>query len=110
MFHEPAMKRLARFGAVVLLACCAPARAEPLDLTGCVRLAIAHNPELQDVVDTAVSAVLGREVPLAEYNVKVVPAVSGGLQGGNNTNQRYALDLSRKVLLTGTKVELDGGT
>ena len=84
--------------------------ADPLDLTACVRLALAHNPALQDVVDSEVSAILGREVPLAEYHVKAVPAVSGGVQGGNNTNQHYALDLSRKFLLTGTKIEVGGGT
>jgi outer membrane protein len=102
-----------RFGVAVALSIAAleaAAFAEPLDLTGCVQLALAHNPALQDAVDSEVSAILGREVPLAEYHVKAVPAVSGGVQGGNNTNQQYALDLSRKVLLTGTKIELNGGT
>lgn len=86
------------------------ARAEPLDLAGCVRVALAHNPDVQDAADSAVSAVLGREVPLAEYAFQVVPAVTGGLQGGNNTNQRYNLDLTRRLLLTGTKIGLNGGT
>src|SRR5258708_4023327 len=75
-----------------------PPQPGPVDRPACVRLALAHNPEMQDAADSAVSAVLAREVPLAEYHLKFVPAVSGGLQGGNNTNQRYDLAVSRKLL------------
>ena len=53
---------------------------------------------------------LGRDVPLADYHFKAVPSVSGGLQGDNNTNQRYDLELSRKLMLTGTQIDLTGGT
>ena len=92
------------------LATAATAHAEPLDLTACVRLALAHNPDVQDAVDATLSAVLGRDVPLADYHFKAVPSVSGGLQGNNNTNQRYDLELSRKLMLTGTQIGLTGGT
>jgi outer membrane protein len=110
MFHEGAMKRLGWFAAALALAASPVARAEPLDLVACVRTALTHNADVQDAADSAVSAVLGRELPVAEYNFKLVPAVSGGLQGGNNTDQRYDLDLSRKLLVTGTKIGLTGGT
>ena len=104
------MKRLARFA--VTLAAFWPnvLFAEPLDLTACVRQALAHNPDVQDAADSAVSAVLGRDVALAEYQLKAVPTVRGGLQGGNNTDQRYDLSLTRKILLTGTQVGMTGGT
>ncbi|MGH7899057.1 MAG: TolC family protein, partial [Candidatus Binatia bacterium] len=80
------------------------------DLTACVRFALAHNPDLADAADSSVSAALGREVPLAEYNLKLVPAVSGGLQGANNTNQRYEMRLQRKLLPVGTQIGVSGGT
>src|SRR5256714_560064 len=85
-------------------------RADPAVLAACVRLALAHNPAVQDAVDATLSAVLGRDVPLADYHFKAVPSVSGGLQGDNNTNQRYDLELSRKLMLTGTQIGLTGGT
>ena len=88
----------------------ATAHAAPLDLTACVRLALAHNPDVQDAADATLSAVIGRDVPLADYHFKAVPSVSGGLQGGNNTNQRYDLELSRKLMWTGTQIGLTGGT
>jgi outer membrane protein len=104
------MKRLGCL--VVAIALLAPtlARSEPLDLTACVRLALAHNPDIQDAADSAVSAVLGRDVPLSEYDFKLVPSVSGGFQGSNNTNQQYRGELSRKLLLTGTELGVSGGT
>lgn len=110
MIQDSAIKSVGRFALALSLLAVAGARAEPLDLAACVRVALAHNPDVQDAADSAVSAVLGREVPLAEYDFKLVPAVTGGLQGGNNTNQRYNLDLSRRLLLTGTKIGLNGGT
>lgn len=109
IFHG-AMNRLGRFAVALSLVIAATARAEPLDLTACVRLALAHNPDIQDSADSAVSAVLGRDVPLADYHFKLVPSVSGGLQGGNNTNQQYQAELSRKLLLTGTEIGVKGGT
>jgi outer membrane protein len=109
IFHDNPVKRFAL--ALLLLGfSIAIAHAEPLDLTACVRFALAHNPELADAVDSSVSAVLGREVPLAEYNLKLIPAVSGGLQGGNRTNQQYEAQLSRKLLPVGTQIGLSGGT
>lgn len=104
------MKRWVLPALIVAVACGSSARAEPLDLAACVRVALAHNPAVQDAADSAVSAVLGREIPLAEYGFKLVPAVTGGLQGGSNTNQRYNLDVSRRLLSTGTKIDLNGGT
>jgi outer membrane protein TolC len=104
------MRRLGRFAAALALAVSPAARAEPLDLVACVRVALARNADVQDAADSAASAVLGREVPMAEYNLKIVPAVSGGVQGGNNTDQRYNLDLGRRLLVTGTKIDLSGGT
>ena len=107
MFHDCAVKR---FTLALLWLAASIAHAEPLDLTACVRLALAHNPDLEDAIDSSVSAVLGREVPLAEYNLKIVPSVSGGFQGGNNANQRYEMQLSRKLLPIGTEIGLSGGT
>src|SRR5207237_3514982 len=99
-------RRVVRLVLALSLATAATAHAEPLDLTACVRLALAHNPDVQDAVDATLSAVLGRDVPLADYHFKAVPSVSGGLQGNNNTNQRYDLELSRKLMLTGTQIAL----
>ena len=112
LVHESSVTRLGRFAIALALALvmAADVGAEPLDLTGCVRLALAHNPDIQDSADSAVSAVLGRDVPLADYHFKLVPSVSGGLQGGNNTNQQYQAGLSRKLLLTGTEIGVKGGT
>ena len=104
------MECLGRFAVAISFVVAATANAEPLDLTACVRLALAHNPDIQDSADSAVSAVLGRDVPLADYHFKLVPSVSGGLQGGNNTNQQYQAELSRKLLLTGTEIGVKGGT
>src|SRR5262245_54111106 len=86
---ESAVKRLGRLAIAFSVIVGAGAHAEPLDLTACVRLALAHNPDIQDAADSAVSAVIGRDVPLADYHFKLVPSVSGGLQGANNTNQQY---------------------
>lgn len=105
-----AMTRVRCLVAAVVLSASPAALAEPLDLLACVRTALARNPAVQDAADAAVSAVLGREIPLAEYHLKAVPTVSGGLQGGNNTDQRYDLALSRKLLWTGTTIDVDGGT
>ncbi len=88
----------------------AAAQPEPLDLTTCVRRALAANPEVQDALDATASASLGRRVALAEYHLKVVPSVNGGLQGRNETDQNYNLLFSRKFLPTGTKVAVTGGT
>ena len=104
------MRLASRWAFVLALGMAPLAHAAPLDLATCVRTALAHNPDVQDAADGAVSAVLSREVPLAEYHFKLVPDVSGGVQGSNNSNQKYALDLSRKLLLTGTKISLTGGT
>ncbi len=104
------MKRLGRLAVAFSLVVGASVHAAPLDLTACVRLALAHNPDIQDAADSAVSAVIGRDVPLADYHFKLVPSVSGGLQGANNTNQQYQAELSRKLLLTGTEIGVSGGT
>jgi len=104
------MRRSRIAAALWLVAAATTARAAPLDLTECVRLALAHNPDVQDAVDATVSAIIGRDVPLADYHIKAVPSVSGGLQGANNTNQRYDLELSRKLFWTGTKIGVSGGT
>ncbi|MGH7336303.1 MAG: TolC family protein, partial [Myxococcota bacterium] len=88
----------------------AVAFAEPLDLAACVRRALAQNPAVQDAQDSATSATLVREVALADYNLKAVPSVDGGLMGSNETNQRYEMLFSRKLLATGTEVLLTGGT
>jgi outer membrane protein len=105
-----ALTRLRRFAVALSLVVAAAARAEPLDLTSCVRFALAHNPEIQDAADAAASAVVGRDIPLADYQFKLVPSVSGGFQGNNNTNQQYQAELSRKLLLTGTQLGVSGGT
>jgi outer membrane protein TolC len=110
MLHDAAMKRLPLVALAFYFGAAASVHAAPLDLTQCVRLAIAHNPDVQDAADSAVSAVLARDVPLSEYRFNLVPSVSGGLQGSNNTNQHYDLDLSRKLLATGTQIDLTGGT
>ena len=104
------MKLCAAIAAALYLHGAATVRAAPLDLTACVRLALAQNPDVQDAVDATLSALIGRDVPLADYHVKAVPSVSGGLQGGNNTNQRYDLDLTRKLFWTGTQIGVSGGT
>jgi outer membrane protein len=104
------LKCLGRLAVAFSLVVGATARAAPLDLTACVRLALAHNPDIQDAADSAVSAAIGRDVPLADYHFKLVPSVSGGLQGANNTNQQYQAELSRKLLLTGTEIGVTGGT
>ncbi|MET0153420.1 MAG: TolC family protein [Candidatus Binatia bacterium] len=104
------MKRPLVVALALSLGAATNARGAPLDLTACVRLAIAHNPDVQDAADSAVSAVLSRDVPLSEYRFKLVPSVSGGLQGSNNTNQYYDLDVSRKLMATGTQIDLTGGT
>jgi outer membrane protein TolC len=88
----------------------AAAQPEPLDLTACVRRALAANPEVQDALDATASANLGRRVALAEYHLKVVPSVNGGIQGRNETDQDYNLLFSRKFLPTGTRVAVQGGT
>lgn len=101
-----------RSALLVLLASCwaAAAQPEPLDLTACVRRALSANPQLQDAFDATASASLGRRVALAEYHVKVVPSVNGGLQGGNQTDQQYNVLFSRKFLPTGTQLAVTGGT
>ncbi len=93
-----------------LLATAGLAAAAPLDLVDCVRLALVHNPDVQDAADSTLSAALGREASLAEFDFKLVPKISGGVQGGNNTNQSYQLDLGKKLSWTGTKIDLSGGT
>jgi len=101
-----------RLALVVLLVSgwAAAAEREPLDLTACVRRALAANPQVQDALDTSASAHLGRRVALSEYNLKIVPTVNGGVQGANETDQNYDVLFSRKFLPTGTQVALSGGT
>lgn len=86
------------------------AEREPLDLTACVRRALTANPHLQDALDATTSAGLERRVALAEYHLKVVPSVNGGIQGRNETDQQYNVLFSRKFLPTGTQVAVTGGT
>jgi len=86
------------------------ASAEPLDLTACVKLALRGNPQVQDATDVSDSAALAKQLALAEYHLKIVPAVDGGLRGGNTTNQSYGLLFSQKLLATGATVEVNGGT
>ena len=95
---------------LLLLVSAADVSAQALDLTACVQQALVRNPTLQDARDSTTTARLRREVALAEYNLKIVPTVDGGLQGSNETNQRYQLLFGRKVLPTGTEVTLTGGT
>jgi outer membrane protein TolC len=86
------------------------ALAEPLDLAACVRLALSGNPAVQDASDASTAASLRHEAALADYHLKLVPSIGGGLQGSNQTNQRFQLLLSRKLLPTGTEISLSGGT
>ena len=87
-----------------------PARADdrPLDLSACVRQALARNPQVEDARDAAVIAYLGRDLALDEFAFKAVPSVNGGLQGDNRTNQNVQMLFSRKLLATGTEVSLTG--
>jgi outer membrane protein TolC len=84
----------------------ATARAERLDLAACVSRALARNPQLQDAADATDSAALAMRVAKAEYDLKIVPTINGGFQGGNTTNQTYQLLFSRKLLSTGAQAEL----
>ena len=84
--------------------------AAPLDLAACVQRALTHNPGVQEAQDGATAATLRHEVALSEYNLKVTPSVDGGIQGANETNQRYHVLFSRKLLATGTELSLTGGT
>src|SRR5262249_17604778 len=77
------------------------ARAQALDLASCVQLALRGNPQVQDAADVSASAALGKRLALSDYDLKIIPKVDGGLQGGNTTNQTYNMLFSRKLLATG---------
>lgn len=86
------------------------AAAAPLDLTGCVKLALARNPQILDAIDAEASARLSLEVAELEYELQVTPTVDGGFQGSNTTNQNFELLLRRKFLPTGTQVDVRGSS
>lgn len=102
--------RKAPFSVLAVLGLAAAAAAQPLDLAGCVRRALAKNPQVLDALDASVAAALGRELSFAEYRFKAVPTIDGGVQGGNRRNQSYDLLFQRKLLATGTEIDLRGGT
>lgn len=86
------------------------AAAAPLDLTGCVKLALARNPQILDAIDAEASARLSLEVAELEYELQVTPTVDGGFQGSNTTNQNFELLLRRKFLPTGTQLDVKGSS
>ncbi|MDG2305456.1 MAG: TolC family protein [Candidatus Binatia bacterium] len=86
------------------------ARAAQVDLAGCVKLALARNPQILDAIDAELSARLTLEVAEVEYDLQVTPTIDGGLQGSNTTNQNFELLLRRKFLPTGTQVDVKGSS
>ena len=53
MLHDGAMKRPLVVALALCLGAATNARGAPLDLTACLRLAIAHNPDVKDAADSA---------------------------------------------------------
>lgn len=88
----------------------APAHGAQLDLTSCVKMALARNPLVLDAIDAEMSARLSLEVAELEYDLQVTPTVDGGVQGSNTTNQNFELLLRRKFLPTGTQVDVKGSS
>ncbi len=100
------------FGVVMGAILLAPGatRAARLDLTACVKLALARNPQILDAIDAEQSARLSLEVAELEYDLQVTPTVDGGIQGANTTNQNFELLLRRKFQRTGTQVDVKGSS
>jgi outer membrane protein len=95
---------------VLLLVSPGAGEAATFDLAACVDRALREGPAVASAADAAASAHLGREEAFVAYEIQATPRVSGGFQGDNRTDQRYEMVVSRRILETGTSVELSGGT
>jgi len=95
---------------VATLLVAGPVEATRLDLAGCVKLALARNPQILDAIDAEESARVGLEVADLEYDLQVTPTIDGGVQGSNTTNQNFEVLMRRKFLPTGTQVDVKGSS
>lgn len=79
----------------------APEGAQPLDaghvltLGDAVRLALAHNLNLQSSVDVVEGAQIGEELARSRFGVKVTPSYSRGFGDQSFVDQRFGVEVSK---------------
>lgn len=67
-----------------------------------VQIALAQNVQLQSVREGVTSANISLESAKSQFGIQIRPNVSGLFQTGDNLNQRYGIQVSKKFPVGGT--------
>lgn len=80
---------------------CADSEQPTLSLDEAIQLALANNVQLQSTREGVTSANIALESAQSEFGIQIRPDLSGALQAGDNVEQRYGVQVSKKFPIGG---------